>query len=84
MNNAEQPAYPVEITHGETGEILGAQLSNNTGMALGLSKREYFAGLAMASLARCFYDGKLHEKRVAECAVKYADALLAELEKPQS
>lgn len=49
MNNAAQPAYPVEITHGETGEILGAQLSNNTGMALGLSKREYFAGLAMAA-----------------------------------
>lgn len=51
----------------------------------GLSKREYFAGLAMQSLIREWQDrGNCHEKQVAEQSVKCADALLAELEKTQS
>lgn len=43
----------------------------------GLTKREHFAGLALASLAEKF----TNEKDCARWAVKYADALIKELEK---
>ncbi len=48
-------------------------------MNYGLTKREYFAGLAMKGIADTWGDG--HEKRIVEGAVKLADALIAELEK---
>jgi hypothetical protein len=53
----------------------------------GLTKREYFAGLAMSNLCNTFFDDNeflLHgpiETGVAKYAVAYADALIAELEK---
>lgn len=50
----------------------------------GLTKREYFAGLAMQGLcSACDEEGVWsHDaKIVAGAAVKYADALLAELER---
>ena len=43
----------------------------------GLTKREHFAGMAMQTLCRSYEAPKL----AAEHAVKFADALLAELEK---
>lgn len=43
----------------------------------GLTKREYFAGLAMQGLAPAFYHDPEH---CANRAVKYADALLEALE----
>lgn len=45
---------------------------------LGLTKREWFAGMAMTSLAA---DGS-EVKAIAALAVKYADALIAALEQP--
>ena len=50
----------------------------------GLTKREYFAGLAMQGLLasdNLFYTDK--PKIFSSLAVKYADALLAELEAEQ-
>jgi hypothetical protein len=44
---------------------------------LGLTKREYFAGLAMQGTMTSSYSVNM----IAEIAVKMADALLAELEK---
>ena len=45
----------------------------------GLTKREYFAGLAMQGILADGQTGKL--KLIAEDAVKVADALLEELSK---
>lgn len=71
-NNANEPAFP------ET------PLS---GGKLGLTKREYFTGLAMQAVlsrtdTRATKDkaSELHQA-VAEFAIQIADALLAELEK---
>lgn len=48
--------------------------------SLGLTKREYLAGLAMQGFAA--YAGPLPEPgELFKCAAAYADALLAELEK---
>jgi hypothetical protein len=46
----------------------------------GLTKREYFAGLAMQG----WIANTLHPKTIAMRAVQCADALLAELEKTEN
>lgn len=74
--NANEPAFPWEQSPGN---------QNN----LGLTKREYFAAMAMQGLLSnpitkelvedCF--GLEVPRRVAELALHAADALLAELER---
>lgn len=65
---ANQLAYPVNLVF-DDGEI----------QHHGLSKREYFAGLAMWGMAM----SDLKFEDIAHDAVKIADALLAELEKTE-
>jgi hypothetical protein len=70
-DNANRPAYPLVINH-ETHQPFD-----------GLTKREYFAAMAMQGLlASCAGE---HEYPIADKiarAVEMADALLSELEKP--
>ncbi len=69
LSNANEPANPVTPTD-RSGQI-GDQF-------LGLTKREYFAAMAMQGmLSRDAYS----DQRCAELAVIYADALLVELAK---
>lgn len=56
--------------------ILDNQFEDNKG----LTKREYFAGLAMQGMA----SSDLTYEDIAHDAVKMADALLAELDKPKN
>ena len=56
--------------------ILDNQFEDNKG----LTKREYFAGLAMQAMAA----SDLTYEDIAHDSVKMADAILAELEKPKS
>jgi hypothetical protein len=65
MNNGERPCVPVNC-----GEVT----------FLGLTKREYFAGLAMRGMlaGRTEYESPMTS---VQDAVEMADALLAELEK---
>lgn len=69
--NGEQPAMPCGDM---TGEVACG----------GLSKREYFAALAMQGFCAAGYgDFKNdHEVYIAELSVRQADALLNELSKP--
>lgn len=70
-NKANEPAFPSVTWDGR--EFLPGHFS-------GLTKREYFAVLAMQGLlADPANDGS--PESLALYAVKYADALLAELEK---
>lgn len=79
MNNGQQPkdsdwAFPVINP-------------DNTYAQLGLTKREYFAGLAMQGILSnsSHWDDSLKNLQWAsKTSVKFADALLKELEKPQS
>jgi hypothetical protein len=75
MKNGNQPAFAM-CMHDNTS---GATLIEH-----GLTKREYFAALAMQGLLasdNLFYTDR--PKIFSSLAVKYADALLAELEAEQ-
>lgn len=75
----DEPAFPVDEYTVRPGLPPSYE-----GKSFGLTKREYFAGLAMQGLLA---NGD-HRKRLAcdldtthICAIKYADALLKELAK---
>lgn len=67
MKNADMPAFPVEET------------SNSESLSFGLTKREYFAAMAMQGLLA--QNGYNRFDLLAIDAVRQADALLEELEK---
>ena len=71
-----EPAFP-----NETACKLAAEANNpkTLNSYIGLSKREYFAGLVLHNAP--LWDNEMDMKEVAAYAVKYADALLAELAK---
>ena len=66
MKNSESPVYPAEIKNGEC-----------IFKYLGLTKREYFAGLAMQGLCA---DTNCKSSMIPEIAVELADELLKQLE----
>ena len=60
---------------------------NNQFVSGGLTKREYFAGLAMQGILvnykeHCHYGNSEFQPMVSELAVKCADELLKQLEQP--
>ena len=91
MSNAkkmgEEAEFPVQegMISGSTKEVPAAS---------GLTKREYFAGLAMQAIVSATYMRMIQsyghdrnaswEQTVAECAIKQADALLAALSKKEN
>lgn len=77
MKNGGVPSYPVVWVNPENG---------NARQEYGLTKREYFAGLAMQALVSDIVNAESKGYEVtsdvtAKEAVSMADALLAELEK---
>ena len=50
MSTKQTPAFPVEISLDENGNIRGAQTSNYSGFEIWLTKREYFTAKAMQGL----------------------------------
>jgi len=85
MDNADMPAMPQNFTRDSRGRLLVSMAHEGCG---GLSKREYFAGLAMQGMVsnmECVQAGCPEGKRlgdyISEQSLLMADALLAELEK---
>lgn len=86
MKNSEQPAFPHMVI--ETDPIDGSTIRNIE--FDGLTKREYFAAMAMQGLLsngaiREIYSGNngcAVPSGIAQLSLDYSDALLAELEKP--
>jgi hypothetical protein len=70
MENKDTPAYPNTRKKVENGCLITAN-------DLGLTKREYFAGLAMQGLLA---SGDVASYNITQWAVEYADTLLEELE----
>jgi hypothetical protein len=68
MENSNQSAFPV------TKEIL--DLAGSGTNPFGLTKREYFAGLAMQSVITSFNGDPAHFVEMSKRAVMAADALL--------
>ena len=76
MNNADNPAMPIVINEYNYETLKPVPL----GTLSGLTKREYFAAMAIQGL--CTHSGDYHTpENLASDAVMYADALLKELEK---
>jgi len=71
MENQDKPAYPT--IHQNSDGTLDYSLNQ------GLTKREYFAGLAMQGLLAT--SGKLstNSKWLSEASIRYADELLNQL-----
>lgn len=89
MSKANEPAFP-EIRTTETPSRFFEAVYGNVSSSGGLTKREYFAAMAMQSLInnpvlerRMLNQSKAEqfEAMVARSAMFYADALIAELEK---
>lgn len=79
IKNGDLPAMPVE-----EGHLYQSRCDNGSWAlgALGLTKREYFAALAMQGILSNGVDFTLHDdKDVAAAAVLHADLLLTELER---
>lgn len=70
MENSEKPIHPIE----------GSHQGIHPQMAIGLTKREYFAGLAMQCILSNPEFMDLSESGVSENAIKQADELLKQLE----
>ena len=94
MNNADKPIYPTLMQQVGDNEFEPTNLHPKSQhrfvpeysiMTGGLSKREYFAGLAMQGLLAlpdkgtfASFDGAV--ERICEVSVKFADELLKQLE----
>lgn len=77
MRNADELAYPTPHVWAERWEML-ENIKPSEG---GLTKREYFAGLAMQGIRATMPTGRADYADVAGAAVEQANALLAELER---
>jgi len=72
VTKPNEPAYPFVVPDCGCGDAI----TRDSGM----TKRELFAAMAMQGMA---IDGELPYDSAARMAVKYADALIAELAKEQ-
>ena len=71
MENQDKPAYPT--IHQNSDGTLDYSLNQ------GLTKREYFAGLAMQGLLATSRNLSTDSKWLSEAAIRYADELLNQL-----
>jgi hypothetical protein len=89
MKNSEMPAMPNDLdpqTASYMAEFGGTVRVDDLGRwQCGLTKREYFAGLAMQGLlAGIPADGIIDYGEIADDSIRCADALLTQLEKPNA
>ena len=80
------PAFPVEVSAGADGYLVGRQTGSQSGYATGISIRDYFAAKAMQIMWDAYHEGYCgltnHDTPsndvIAEGAYQLADAMLAE------
>ena len=86
-NLKKQPAFPVEVSTDENGNLRGSQTSNFSGYEMGITKLEYFAAKAMQALLSNPEWMKVYEKEkylmqyeiVANVSVEMAEAVLKKI-----
>ena len=87
MTKKHTPAFPVEVSIDENGNLRGSQTSNFSGFEMGLTKREYFTAKAMQGLLSNSewmkeYKGEkylMQKEIIAKVAVRIADCTLGTL-----
>ena len=85
MKNADKPIYPTTSQKINETEFFEYNLPNKEKQYSGLTKREYFAGLAMQGLLALPDKGTFGSfdeaiEWMCEVSVKFADELLKQLE----
>lgn len=85
MENADKPIKPIHFQDNSLANEADENYLVKSKALIGLTKREYFAGLAMQSIAgiECSESASHIDdiaKRIARRAVKFADELLKQLE----
>lgn len=81
MKNAEKPAYPTEIAFHEGKPLESNQISQNTGIFPGLTKRELIAAMVMQGIVAHSVNYMAADYReAAKDAIACADELLKQLE----
>lgn len=78
MENGKKPASPIVNSEGIVTHQSKLEKATQQQLLSGLDKREHFAGLAMQGMLASDYRGD-----IAIMAVKFADALLAELRRTE-
>lgn len=81
MNNSDMPINSSYIKSQESSKTRSGLLDTILIPDGGLTKREFFAGLAMQGLLANQYNANLTFSECVEEAVSHADALLKELDK---
>lgn len=82
MKNSDKPIYPIADEQGYVGN-LEVILKNCNNPSIGLTKREYFAAMAMQGLlsADARYKGRTDNREsLAKDAIAQADELLKQLD----
>lgn len=83
MKNSEKPIYPVVNADGFCTSF--SNIEGEEGGAIGLTKRELFAAMALSGIMannRAEPTHSSHFRNIAEDAVKAADAVLSFLNEP--
>lgn len=75
--NPNDMAFPVT-------NPVDAPPNRHASIQLGLTKREYFAALAMQGILSSKRINDSYARPYSQCAIHFADALIAELSKVQS
>lgn len=73
------PAFPCEVTSDGNGGLKGIQTGSCSGIEIGLTKREYFAAMAMQGMLSNSATSYGTFDELAQSAIDQADALLAAL-----
>ncbi len=86
MKNGEQPINPqmyTQVSETDFQPLKDGQKTGHERKFSGLTKREYFAAMAMQGfISNPNYDGAVGEVIISRC-VQFANRLLKELEKPE-
>lgn len=78
IKNKDMPMFPCECEF-STDAVRGRQTGNFSGIEIGLTKREFFASMALQGLLAGDAEQMWSEEKVAESAVRHADELLKAL-----
>jgi len=80
MNNANEPAFPDPFRANDPEKYKTEPMD----MPTGLTKREYFAAMAMQGILANTSEEFINSSAIANVAVRCADALLLALSKPEN
>jgi hypothetical protein len=84
MEKKDMPAFPQSCCINENGVYLATDANAHDEQVIGLTKREYFAAMALQGLLANPHPDVINLEDHARAAALHADDLLNELSKPKT